>query len=230
MKELSVTYRPDGNRRVPVLCGLNLTLGKGEALGVHGQSGGGKTTLARAILRLLKPAHTQIRGTILFRGENILATPEARLRQIRGGLVSLVPQEPSLALNPVRNIEVQIAEVPYAHRAMSWGDARREARSCLETLFGDDAGRVAQCYPHQLSGGQRQRAVIAQAVCCSPELLIADEPTSTLDSVTQYDVLQLLLRMREQTGMSVLFFSHNRAALSFLTDRVLELRDGRLVD
>lgn len=230
MNGLSVAYRLEGNGRVPVLRGLDLNLRKGEAIGIFGESGGGKTTLVRAVLRLLQPAYTDLRGRILFRGEDLLATPEARLRKIRGALVAMVPQEPSLALNPVRRIESQIAEVLHAHRPIAWSEARSQARSCLESLFAQDAERIAHCYPHQVSGGERQRVVIAQAICRSPELLIADEPASTLDSVTQYEVLQLLRQLCERRRMSLLFFSHNRAALSFVTDRVLELRDGRLTD
>ncbi len=230
VNQLCVAYRLQGTGRTPVLERLQLTLQEGEAVGVFGPSGGGKTTLARALLRLLPPAQTETTGTMLFEGQDFFQAPEAQRRKIRGARIGMVPQEPSVALNPVRTVEVQVAEVLYAHRTHTWSEARRAARASLHDLFGREAERVARSYPHQLSGGQRQRAVIAQAICCSPKLLIADEPTSTLDSVTQYEILQLLRQLRERTGTSILLFSHNRAALSFLTGRVLELRDGRLID
>jgi ABC-type glutathione transport system ATPase component len=227
VSNLQVAYRVPRKAPVPVLHEATLTLYAGEALGVFGSSGGGKTTLASAILRLL-PSTADIRGSIAFRGTDLLPLPPEPMRQIRAAGIGLVPQEPSLALNPVVRIETQIAEILHTHRPIDWTQARLETRALLDRLFPSDAQRIARSYPHQLSGGERQRVVIAQAICCNPALLIADEPTAALDSVTQAGVLQLFRQLRSESPISLLFFSHNRAALHFVCDRSVELRAGRI--
>lgn len=227
---LRVAYLTERGARLPVLDGLNLVVRDGEAVGICGESGAGKTTFAHAILRLLPRSRGEIAGKLRFRGEDLLGMPPRRLQEVRGRLIGMVPQEPSIALNPVRDAVSQVTEVLYAHRPLTWTAAKDEAISWLARFFPGDEHRVARSYPHQLSGGERQRVVLAQAVCCSPVLLIADEPASTLDSITRFDVLQLLKRLCAEHRMSLVFVSHDRAALKFLTGRILELRDGRLWD
>ncbi|MFN0105721.1 MAG: ATP-binding cassette domain-containing protein [Bryobacteraceae bacterium] len=225
---LNVAYRAHHRPPVSILRNAELTLNEGEAVGIYGESGGGKTTLTRAIMRLL-PAHGQVDGQIVYRGEDLLHLPAERMRRLRGASIGLIPQEPSVALNPVMRIQSQVAEVIHTHCPLDWKRAQDAARSRLENFFGPNADRIARSYPHQLSGGERQRVVIAQAVCCSPALLIADEPASALDTITQYEVLTLLRQLRNQASMALLYVSHSRAALNFVADRCLELRDGRFV-
>lgn len=224
--DLSAWYPNAVGEPFHVLNRLNLIVRAGEAVGLCGPSGGGKTTLAQIILRT---AAACWKGGLRFRQEDIAAMQPARLRTLRGGDIALVPQEPSAALNPVRRIDAQVAEVLRAHSTVSKLSAMREARSALEPLLGPDTERVAASYPHQLSSGQRQRVVIAQSLCARPALLIADEPSSTLDSIAQHELLTLLNTLRRQTGMALLMMSHNPSALAFCTDRILTLQGGALV-
>lgn len=203
---------------------VELEIGKGEAVGIEGETGSGKTTLARAILRLL-PTSASIDGRVVFQGQDLLRQPLHALRHVRGREISFISQEPSVSLNPFVKAESQIEEVLRAHRGGKMLDLAREM---LRRMFGEDAERIAHLYPHELSGGERQRLVICQAMVCGPSLLIADEPTSALDSVAQKAFLDLLRELRDSSGLSLLMVSHHRAALRYVTDRRLELRGGRL--
>ncbi|MBC7928593.1 MAG: ABC transporter ATP-binding protein [Bryobacteraceae bacterium] len=226
VRDLQVHYLHGGAHR-PVLDGLSLDVCPGEAIGISGESGCGKTTLARAIPRLL-PATAQIHGSICWRGVQLLTLPSEALRAVRGRAISWIPQEPSLALNPVRHVESQLTEVLRAHYVMALSRRKAEARMLLERFFGREAERLARQFPHQLSGGERQRVVICQAIACRPALLIADEPTSSLDSILQRDFLDLLRELNRQDGISLIVFSHNLSALRYLGSRRMELRNGRL--
>lgn len=201
----------------------------GEVAGVLGESGSGKTTLALALAGLLPPAARAVRGEVLFRGTDLLREPERRLRALRGAEIAFISQEPALALNPVMRAGAQIAEVVRAHRRWSGAQCRRHAAAVLERLCGADAARIASAYPHQLSGGQRQRVAIAQAVALEPALLIADEPTSSLDPTIQADVLALLAGLKRR-GSAILLVTHNPAILTGLAGRMLVMYAGRIVE
>jgi oligopeptide/dipeptide ABC transporter ATP-binding protein len=201
----------------------------GEMAGVLGESGSGKTTLALALAGLLPPAARVLRGAVLFRGTDLLGQPERRLRALRGAQIALISQEPALALNPVIRAGEQVAEVVRAHRRWSAGRCRQHARLALEKLCGADAGRIFDAYPHQLSGGQRQRVAIAQAVALEPALVVADEPTSSLDAALQADVLALLGELTLR-GSAVLLVTHNPGNLTGLANRVLVMYAGRIVE
>ncbi|MBL8222426.1 MAG: ABC transporter ATP-binding protein [Bryobacterales bacterium] len=220
IERLQVSYRHSAVD-APVLRDLHLEVGAGEAVGICGVSGSGKTTLARAILRLL-PASAAVMGRVEFDGQELLEQPAEQLRRLRGRRISLISQEPSACLNPFARALAQVEEVVRAHGAAG------DARAVLRRFFDGDAERIANAYPHELSGGERQRLVICQAMVCGPALLIADEPTVALDSVAQKAFLDLLRELRETTGLSLLLVSHNRAALRYVTDRSLELREGQL--
>jgi ABC-type glutathione transport system ATPase component len=220
IRELSVGLRATEPDQL-VLNHLELKMGMGESVGIEGPSGSGKTTLLRAILRLL-PRGASLSGLVVYKGINLAGLPIEVMRQYRGREISYIPQEPSIALNPVLRIRTQIGEIFRAH---GLADSTGEL---LAYFFGKEAARVGASYPHQLSGGERQRIVICQAIACRPSVLLADEPTSALDSVAQREFLSLLLRLRGEHSLNLLFVSHNRAVLRVIADRVYRLSEGKL--
>ncbi|HWQ52474.1 MAG TPA: ABC transporter ATP-binding protein, partial [Bryobacteraceae bacterium] len=209
--------------------GATFHIDAGELAGVLGESGSGKSTMARSLAGLLPRAARVVRGTVLFRGTDVLAEPESRLRAIRGAGISLIAQEPALALNPVMRAGTQVAEVIRAHRRWSAARCRSDAALVLEKLCGADAGRIFDAYPHQLSGGQRQRVAIAQAVALEPALVVADEPTASLDQGMQAEVLALLAGLK-RFGCAVLLITHNPGNLTGIADRLLVMYAGRIVE
>ena len=209
--------------------GVSFSLNPGEAIGLLGESGAGKTTLARALLGLYTPACRVVKGSVRFRGGEILHANERELQMIRGAQISLINQEPELALNPVISIGEQVAEVIRAHSAGKRRFCREEARTSLASAGLGDSW-IYSAYPHQLSGGQRQRAAIAQALACKPALLVADEPTRALDNVIQAEILDLLKQWRDRFQLALVFITHNPALLSGLADRVAVLHAGRIVE
>ncbi len=210
-----------------VLRGVSFAIGRGEVLGLLGESGCGKSTTALAILGLL-PRGASVTGSVRFEGRELLELREPEWRGIRGAGVSLIFQEPRAALNPVMPVGKQVEEVIRAHRK------RPSARRASETLdvlarVGLDA-RVRQSYPHQLSGGQLQRVLIAQALACAPSLVLADEPTASLDTVTQADILGLLRDLKTNSRLSLLVITHHPAILNGLAERVLVMYAGQIVE
>lgn len=222
VRNLSVIY--PGAR---VVRGVSFVIARGEVLGLLGESGCGKTTIALAILGLL-PRGTAVTGSISFQDRELLALPEPEMRRIRGAGLSLIFQEPRATLNPVMQVGKQVAEVIRAHR--KWPAARCTAEA-LEALarVGLDP-RVCQSYPHQLSGGQLQRVLIAQALACSPSLVVADEPTASLDTVTQSEILKLLGGLKANAQLSMLTITHHPAILNDLAERVLVMYAGQIVE
>lgn len=213
------------------LNGANFRLTPGETLGLLGESGCGKSTLARALLRLL-PANARITaGAIRWEGRDLLALKERDLEEVRGKRISFVPQEPGLALNPFRKVGKQIAQVLQAHEDLSWGRCCEQAEELLQLVQLDGTDRrFFDAYPHQLSGGQQQRVAIAQALSCRPKLVIADEPTASLDSVTEAEILGLLRELRVRNRMAILLITHDPRILTDLADRVGVMYAGRIVE
>jgi oligopeptide/dipeptide ABC transporter ATP-binding protein len=222
-----VTYRlPD--RTVPALRDLSLTLRAGETLGLAGESGSGKSTLALAVLRLLPPG-TAVRGQVLLAGEDVLTMPWGRLRAVRWTRAAIVFQGAMHSLNPVRRIGTQIAEPILLHdRGATPAQARRSVVDLLDQV--DLPARLAGGYPHELSGGQRQRVMIAIALACRPQLVIADEPTTALDGIAQMQVLRLLTDLTTANAAALLLISHDLRLLASTCDRLAVLRAGRIVD
>lgn len=191
VQDLQVAYCDRTGELCPALAGVNFDLGPGEILGVLGESGSGKSTLAAALLRLLPSSGKIQRGTVLFEGKDLLRASPQDLRKIRGGRIGLIFQEPSSALHPTMQIGWQVSNVLAAHESLDRSTLSKRTSQLLATVFPADAERVYASYPHELSGGQRQRVLIAQAIACGPSLVVADEPTASLDPTTQQEILQL---------------------------------------
>ena len=226
---LTVSYvRRD--RRLPVLADVSLGIQPGEAYGLVGESGCGKTTVAMAVMRYLAPNALVEAGRILFQGRDLLAADEAGLRELRGNRMAMVYQDPGSALNPALTVGRQIAEVYRFHRGMSRPAALDAAAAMLETVQIPDPARVLKRYPHELSGGQQQRIMFAMALATDPELLVLDEPTTGLDTTVEAEVLDLVARLRSQFNASILFISHNLGIVARMCERVGVLYAGRLIE
>ena len=227
---LNVSYRGAGPGRQDAVENVSFAIGEGEVLGLMGGSGCGKTTVALALLGLLSGNEAQVSGSIQFRGEELLRKDRRALRAIRGAGISLVFQEPELALSPVMKIRDQVAEVVHAHNDWKWERCRKAAEWALARVGFADVQRISSAYPHQLSGGQRQRVVLAQALACKPALLIADEPAASLDARSQSEVLALLRKLQRELCISILLISHAPEVQASLADRLLVMADGRIVE
>lgn len=210
--------------------GIDFEIAPGETVGLMGESGCGKSSLALAILGLLPRESCEVSGSILFHGRELNGMPEHGLQEIRGAQISLVFQEPGISLSSVMRVGDQIAEVIRAHRRDNWKSCRAESESMLARVGLTPTSRIFSAYPHQLSGGQCQRVVLAQALCCRPALLIADEPTASLDARSQADFLELLRSFKEESDISILLISHTPEIQAILADRLLVMKEGRIVE
>jgi ABC-type dipeptide/oligopeptide/nickel transport system ATPase component len=229
IENLRVVFHPRDGQPVAALDGVSLELGAGEVVGILGESGSGKTTLGLSLLKLL-PESVKVSGSIRFRGQELLALKERQLQRIRGAEISMIFQEPGLALHPMLRAGEQVADVIRAHSACTRGRCRQRAELALEHVCLRDIRRIYHAYPHELSGGERQRVAIAQAVACQPSLLIADEPTGSLDSTVQAEILNLFRDLNAQLGVAILMISHNPAVLDKLARRICVMSCGRIVE
>jgi ABC-type glutathione transport system ATPase component len=202
----------------------------GETVGLMGESGCGKSTIALALLGLLGRETAEISGSIKFRNQDLVGMPECELQTIRGAAISLVSQEPEISLSPVMRVGEQIAEVFRAHRHLSAQKCRAEAESMLALVDLPQTQRIFSAYPHQLSGGQQQRVVLAQALACRPPLVIADEPTASLDALSQSAFIALLRDLKQQLQISLLLISHTPEIQASLADRVLVMKEGQILE
>jgi oligopeptide/dipeptide ABC transporter ATP-binding protein len=229
VRDLSVYFHtPMG--RLRAVAGVNLELPAGKTLGLVGESGCGKTVTSLSIMRLLPPQTTEINGEVYFGGKNLLDFSAIDMRHIRGNRIGMVFQEPMTSLNPVFTVGEQVAEVLRQHRDLSHREAWVEAISALARVGLADAARRFDQYPHELSGGLRQRVLIAMALACEPELLIADEPTTALDVTIQAQILALLNRLRDELNLAVLFITHNLGVVAQTTERVAVMYAGLIVE
>ncbi|HEV8494491.1 MAG TPA: ATP-binding cassette domain-containing protein, partial [Candidatus Angelobacter sp.] len=225
---LSVDYDAAGGEVVRALRNLDLEIADGESVGVLGESGSGKSSLALALLRLLPRNARVISGRVEYRGRSLSEFSAGELRQMRGGEVALISQEPALALNPVLPLRRQLADVLLAHHKCDRDAVSSRCNEMLREVGFPDPERIMRTYPHQLSGGQRQRVAIAQALICRPRLLIADEPLSALDAATQAEILELLLRLKRDLRLAMLFITHNAGTLAALADNIIVMREGKV--
>jgi peptide/nickel transport system ATP-binding protein len=219
-----------GARSTTALSDLSFDVAPGEVLGLLGESGSGKSVTLRALLRLHAPATTRIDGRVVVDGIDVLALRGRALRAYRGGAVSMVFQEPGLAFDPVYTIGDQIVEAIRAHERIDRSAARKRAQQMLERVQIPQAERRLGAYPHELSGGMRQRAMIALALACRPKLLLADEPTTALDATVQIQILLLLRELQRESGMAVIFVTHDIGAATEVADRIAVMYAGRIVE
>ncbi|RLA78319.1 MAG: dipeptide ABC transporter ATP-binding protein DppD [Deltaproteobacteria bacterium] len=216
---------------VKAVDGVDLSLDEGKTLGLVGESGCGKSVTALSILRLVpRPRGKIVGGEIRYQGRNLLDFPEEEMRRIRGGEIGMVFQEPMTSLNPVFSIGDQLLEAITVHHRMSRREAKERAIELLSAVgFPDPALRLKN-YPHQLSGGMRQRVMIAIALAGEPRVLIADEPTTALDVTIQAQILDLIQRLKEERGLSVIFITHNLGIVASFADEVAVMYAGRIVE
>jgi peptide/nickel transport system ATP-binding protein len=208
---------------------VDFAIGRGDILGIVGESGSGKSMTALALMGLL-PDQAIASGRILLDGEDLLAAGEPRLCQLRGDRIAMVFQEPMTALNPVHTVGAQIAESLMLHRGLAHGAALAEAERLIDRVRLPEPRARLMAYPHQLSGGQRQRVMIAIALACAPDILIADEPTTALDVTVQAQILDLIHDLVEESGMAMILISHDLGVIHDVTDRVLVMYAGKVVE
>lgn len=228
-RNLSVCYT---SRRgeIPAVVDFNLTLRQGEAHGLVGESGCGKSTIALAIMRYLGAAGRVVGGEILFQGRSILAMNARELRGIRGAAIAMIYQEPMASLNPSMTVGAQLMEVPLYHESVGRPEARARVETMLERVRLPEPGRIMRSYPHQLSGGQQQRIVIAMALLSNPKLLLLDEPTTALDVTVEAGIIELIRDISTEFGTSMLYISHNLGLVRETCDRITVMYCGQQVE
>jgi len=220
---------PDDGARIHVLRGLDLSLDRGQSLGLVGESGSGKTMTGLSILRLLPPG-AMLTGTIVLNGRSLMDLAPEEIRKTRGKEVAMVFQEPSSALNPLMRVGDQIAETIAEHMKLGSTASAKEAVEWIERVGFRKPDEIARLYPHQLSGGMRQRIVIAQSLCCRPSLMIADEPTTALDVSSQREILDLIRGLRSELGAALIMISHDLAMVANEVEKLAIMYAGKIVE
>ncbi|MBI3040976.1 MAG: ABC transporter ATP-binding protein [Chloroflexi bacterium] len=222
-------YVRDGELRA--VDGLSYYVDKGESVGIVGESACGKSVSAMSIMRLIPyPPGIIVGGEIIFKGRDLLKVTEEEIRHVRGSQIAMIFQEPTTSLNPVLTVKLQLAESLMLHRGLDKQAAGEEAVKLLEIVGIPDAARKAEGYPHQFSGGMQQRVMMAMALSCNPELLIADEPTTSVDVTVQAQLLELIDNLRSQFGTAVILITHNLGMVARYVDRVNVMYAGRLME
>ncbi|MDA8337037.1 MAG: ABC transporter ATP-binding protein [Peptococcaceae bacterium] len=228
IKDLQVEF-PIGDTYCRAVRRISFAMAEGRRLGLVGESGCGKSVTSLAVMRL-HPASARISGIISLRGQNLLDLPETEMQKIRGNQIGMIFQEPMTSLNPVRKIGDQIGESLVLHKGLTGAQAHREAVVLLGHVGIPRAGQVAGEYPHQLSGGMRQRVMIAIAMACNPAILIADEPTTALDVTIQAQILDMMRKVAEESGASILMITHNLGVIAEICDQVAVMYAGNIVE
>lgn len=230
IKDLVVQFRTE-NGFLRAVDGVNLRISRGETLGIVGESGSGKSVTALSIMRLLAQPAGQIQsGSILFEGQDLIRMSERALRKLRGNRISMIFQEPMTSLNPVFTVGDQIMEAIRLHQGLNKKDALKKAIEMLDLVGIPSPKERVQNYPHQMSGGMRQRVMIAMALSCKPDLLIADEPTTALDVTIQAQIMELLSTLQAEFGMGIILITHDLGVVAETCDRVAVMYAGQIVE
>ncbi|MGG1662370.1 ABC transporter ATP-binding protein [Brevibacillus sp. NRS-1366] len=230
IKGLKTQFMSDG-RIIPAVDGVDMIIKKRETLGVVGESGCGKSVTSLSVMRLLPKTGARItEGEILYNGKNLLKLSNDEMRNIRGNEIAMIFQEPMTSLNPVYPIGIQLCEAVMLHRGYTKKEAREHAIEMLKKVHIPRAETIIDDYPHQLSGGMRQRVMIAMAMSCDPDLLIADEPTTALDVTIQAQILDLMRELRSKQGTSIMLITHDLGVVAEMCDRVVVMYAGQVVE
>ena len=229
LHDLSVSFS-GGRKPVHAVSGVSLEVQRGEVVALIGESGSGKSVTLRTLLRLHPERRTRIGGTVQVAGRDVLAMSQRELADFRGKVASMIFQEPLLALDPVYTVGAQITESIRQHERVSASEARQRALALFERVSIPSPERRLAAYPHEMSGGMRQRAMIALALACRPQLLLADEPTTALDATVQIQILLLLRELQRDLGLSVIFVTHDIGAAVEVADRIAVMYAGRIVE
>jgi len=230
VRDLRTEFRTEGGI-VRAVDGVSFEVERGRTLGIVGESGSGKSVTNLSILRLIPDPPGRItHGSIVFDGQNLLGLPEAGMRRIRGKRISMIFQDPMTSLNPYLRIGTQLGEVLELHEHATRAEARRRSIEMLERVGIPDAPARIDRYPHEFSGGMRQRVMIAMALLCKPEVLIADEPTTALDVTIQAQILDLIRTMRDELGMAVILITHDLGVVAGMADDIAVMYAGRVVE
>ncbi len=216
---------------VKAVNGISYEVNEGETVAIVGESGCGKSVGVLSIMRLIpQPPGKIVGGQVLFEGRDLLKLPEDQLRGIRGNRISMVFQDPMTSLNPVLTIGKQVGEALEVHQGLNQSEARRRTVELLSLVGIPEAADRLDDYPHQFSGGMRQRAMIAMALSCNPQLLIADEPTTALDVTIQAQIIELIKQLRDEFGMAIIWITHDLGIVAGLADRVLVMYAGNIIE
>jgi oligopeptide transport system ATP-binding protein len=225
------TYFETEDGTVKAVDGISFELKRGETLGIVGESGSGKSVTNLSIIRLIpEPPGKIVSGEILFEGEDLRALPVEELRRIRGKRIAMIFQDPMTSLNPFMRISKQLMEITQLHLGHTKTQAYEHAVKMLETVGIPDARARVDSYPHEFSGGMRQRVMIAMALSCEPELLIADEPTTALDVTIQAQILELIKQLKQETGTSVILITHDLGVVAGMTDHIIVMYAGKVFE
>ncbi len=227
--DLATNFHTDDGT-VRAVAGVSFSVDKGRTLGVVGESGSGKSVTFLTLMGLLDPRLSEVRGSVLLHGEEMLGISQSRLRQIRGAKIGMIFQDPMTSLNPVKTIGWQLEEAALLHQDITRKEARRQAVQILKEVEIPFAEQRVRDYPHQFSGGMRQRVMIAMALINNPEILIADEPTTALDVTTQAQILRLMRRLQEEYGMAIIMITHDLGVVAELANEVIVMYGGRIVE
>lgn len=229
VKNLSVTFK-NNKEEINIIKNISFNLQRGEILAIVGESGSGKTVTGFSIMRLFNEENVSTEGEVNLDSCNLLELTEKEMQKIRGNKISMIYQDPMTALNPLLKIGTQISEVLVIHKGYTRKDAIAKTKELLDIVKIINPKEAINKYPHQLSGGQRQRVVIAMALACSPELIIADEPTTALDVTIQREILELLLEIKKSLGTSIIFITHDLGVVAEVANRVMVLYGGKILE